>query len=299
MSILVSLLILCFLSAAQAGGRKPDVAAGKILASAIEAQGALPAAGILSLHVKFKGQVHEHGQPEQSITREYWLRTSDRSFRILTYPNIDPSSHRSERGVLGTKKPVYWEASRGRRLRLVASNIEHIKNVRTIRKDRREFERILRIVLLARIQKGHGDLRRADPPIATIADDQPNSVRAIFKDRSARYHVLDLRRDGEDPLRLYLDEKSLQIKRVLQFVRGDPKKLANAYYLGAYKEQGGLVLPRYISVHTAIPTEKTRVSSTRLSGTLSVEINLGLTDADFGIPREPAKKATADDSKKN
>ncbi len=288
MNILVTLLVLAILSVAHAGEKKPDAAAHKILAAAVEAQGKLPAAGIQSLHVTFVGQVNEKGQASQSITREYWLRVSDRSFRILTYPNAK-KSQRSERGVLAAKKPVYWEASRGRRLRMVGSNVEHIKVVRTIRQDRRDFERILRIVLLTRMQKGHGDLRRANPPIVTIPNDEPNSSRHIFADRSARYFSLNLLREGEDPLRIFLDENSLQIKRVLQFVRDDPGTLANAYYLGAYKEQGGLVLPQYISVHTAIPTSKTKEQTTRLSGRLKIVVNPGLTDAEFAIaPRTSA-----------
>jgi hypothetical protein len=288
MCLLITLVFLAVISTAQAGEKKPDAAAHKILASAVEAQGTLPAAGIQSLHVTFVGQVNEKGQATHSVTREYWLRVSDRSFRILTYANTKKSK-RSERGVLATKKPVYWEASRGRRIRLFGSNVEHIKVVRTIREDRRDFERILRIVLLARMQKGRGDLRRAKPPIVTIPTDEPNSLSAIFPDREAKYFSLNLIREGEDPLQLFLDNKSLQIKRVLQFARGEPKKLVNAYYLGAYKNQGGLILPRYISVHTAIPTStKLRDSTTRLSGKLKVEVNPGLTDEIFAIaPRTP------------
>ncbi|MEM8885384.1 MAG: hypothetical protein AAGD14_15060 [Planctomycetota bacterium] len=279
-----AILLLCVLSGAQEAKpekdkARKDPAAAALLNQAVAAQGKLKPAEIEDLYVQFIGQVREKNQPSHSITREYWFRAKDKSFRVRTYGNVNQRDSQAESGVFGGRPAVYWEWARERRMPLSISNREHVKNIKSIQKERSDFERILRIVLLARIDTEQTTLKLDQPEKITI--DSPNSAGAIFPDRDSAYRVLLLQRRGADPLRLYLHPKDLTVRKVVQLDRHNPTRARFYYYLGAYAKSGELNLPRYISVHNALPTKETREKSTQLSGRLTVKVNRGLEDDIF------------------
>jgi len=294
--LLTTLLVLPRVHAGEPA-REPE--AVDLLRRAVAAQGKLPDGGLQDLQITFEGQIREPEQGEHSITRKYWFRAKDRSFRIQTYANAAQGETRSERGVLGSPKPVYWEwlHKSQERAELRPTNREHLENIRAIQRDRDDFERIVRMVVLARAEGELTKIRRGNPLRVDCAEDQPNSRRYVFPDadRDAAYLVLDLERAGSDPLRLFLNEKDLKVRKVVQFDQARPDEIRFVYYLGGYKKENGLLVPHFVSVHTEVPTEATRAETTRLSGRLSLSLNPGLDDAVFS-PSTPAKRGATSDA---
>jgi len=278
MRLAVPIVLLCVLPPVQA---ERDEEAVALLQRAVAAQGELPGGGLQDVHITFQGHVNEPEQGKHSITRKYWYRSRDRSFRIQTYASIDAKSTRSERGVLGAPRPKYWEWSRESRMSLKPTNREHKKNIEAIDRDRADFERIVRMVVLSRADDELATIRFGEPRRAPCNGDAPNSPRYIFPDPDAEFLALDLQRAGSDPLRLFLHEDRMTVAKVVQFDRKEPSAVRFVYYLGAYRKQGGLNVPRYVSVHTAVPTEETREKTTRLAGRIDVQLNAGLGDEVF------------------
>jgi hypothetical protein len=268
------------------GAKKaPTPSAAELLERAIKAQGKLSRDSINDLHVKFVGQIREKGQATQSATREYWFRAKDRSFRIRTVAGAQPNKPHSERGVLGSPKIRYWEWAHKRRTELYRTNREHRKNILAIRRDRDDFERIVKTVLLARLRDPQTQIAFAAQRLVKLEADKPNSARHIFPDRSVRYHVLDIRRPDADPLRLFIHEGDFTVRKVVQFDRTAPQEVKSISYFGYFRKAanaGGMLLPQAFSVYSAVPDGKKQNKETvRVAGQLTVEVNRGLDDPVF------------------
>jgi len=268
---------------------QPSVAqaeARKIFDRAIAAQGRLPRGAILDVYVKFEGDVKQKGQNPQSAVREYWLRPKDRSFRIKTTAGADPSKPYSERGVLGSPKELFWESVKNKRVTLIRSNREHRKNMKAIQRDREEFERIVRMVVLTRLNDSKTKVSFANPRKVRLEKDQPNSANAILgKDRKKEYHVLDIQRPGADLLRLFVRAEDFTVRKVVQFDRSAPGKIKSVSYFGFYRRNAnaaGLLLPQAFSVYSAVPDgKKNNEATVQVSGRLQVAINGDLPDSVF------------------
>ncbi|MHC4136416.1 MAG: hypothetical protein ACYS0K_15710 [Planctomycetota bacterium] len=195
---------LLFLLAAAAGLASAEGPGAKeIFDKAVATQGAIPAGEIHDITLHFKGQITE-GKRVNTIERIYRYRARDRSFYVLTASRAS-AKVRSERGVLG--ESGYWErSSRGKIVRLRPGNREDKASVKTIRKNRDEFEGMLRMVLLARIADGNSKLKLATKAPVHLEQDMPYAAAdTLGKDRKEhRYHVLDLERKGQPNLRLFI-----------------------------------------------------------------------------------------------
>lgn len=260
--------------------------AKEVFQRAVAAQGRIEPDEIRDLYVKFEGQVKDKGEKTQSAVREYWLRPTDRSFRIRTTAGADPAKPFSERGVLGNDKERYWERIKKSPAELRRTNREHRKNILAIRRDRNDFQRIVRMVLLTRMNDGQSSVRFAKQKRVRLEKDQPNSARHILgKDRKAEYYVLDVARKGADPLRFFIRTDDFTVRKVVQFDREAPGKLKSVSYFGAFVKNSqaeGLVLPQAFSVYSAVPDGKNRNDATvRVSGRLKVKINGDLGDDAF------------------
>jgi len=254
--------------------------ADALIDRAIEAQGGWTRDRIADLYLTFEGQIAEEGRTN-SIAREYWYRARDRAFRQRTSP-LAAVSRKTEHGVLGRR---YWDRTEGRLQELSRGNRDHEEMIKAIRDDRDDFERILSMLLLSRLRDGKTEavLEPGDP--VSLEGERPPEVRAILGDASTRrYHVVDIRRPEEPPLRAFLDTEGLTVTKVEQYRTDAPGELAFVYYFGAYKRAAatGLLLPQYFSVHTAVPVdEKTCDATLRAKGMLSFDFNSDLPDAVF------------------
>jgi hypothetical protein len=294
--VLLALLIVPSRVQAQAPQREEEAVA--LLKRAVAAQGKLPNGGLRDLQILFEGQINEKKEGSHSIHRNYWFRQKDRSFRIETFSPLEPKDSKSERGVLGNVNARYWELIRRKRpgskrpelkrQELSRTNKTHLENIRTIQRDRDDFERIVRMVVLSRVDSKLARLRRGAPQRVALTGDHPNSASFVFpsKLKGSQYLVLDLQRSAGDPLRLFINEKDLTVRKVVQFDRAAPNKIKFVYYLGAYRKMQGMLLPTYVSVHSEVPTKKTREKTTKLAGRLTLTLNAGLDDSVFSPPNK-------------
>lgn len=279
--IAIASLLLATAAGAEAPGAK------EVLEKAVAAQGAIPAGEIRDITLRFDGQIAE-GKRVNTITRVYRYRARDRSFYVLTASRA-AAKKRSERGVLGENG--YWErSSRGKVVRLRTGNREDLASIKTIRRNRDEFERMLRMVLLARIRDGESKLELATRAPVRLEHDMPYAAApTLGKDRQAhRYYVLDLERKNQPKLRLFVQLGTYTVRKVVQFDREDPTKREWFYYFGPYREDKatGLNLPVYFSVYDGLPVdEQSMKEHNRVRGEPKVEINTGLEDEAF----RPAK----------
>jgi hypothetical protein len=266
--------------------------AREVFDKAVASQGAIPKGKIFDITLRFKGQVTE-GKRVNTIERIYRYRASDRSFYVLTASKAS-AKVRSERGVLG--ESGYWErSSRGKIVRLRAGNRDDRESVKTIRKNRDDFEGMLRMVLLARIADGESKLRLATRAPVRLEQDMPFAAAdTLGKDRKAhRYYVLDLEREGQPKLRLFVQLGTFTVRKVVQFDLEDPSKRKWFYYFGPFGEDpaSGLKLPAYFSVYDGLPVDqKSRKERNRVRGEPKVAINTGLEDEDF----RPQQKKSAE-----
>ena len=258
-----------------------DDRAQAIFKKAVRAQGNVARNQIIDIRVIFDGQIEDQGT--QHVKRSYWYRTKDRSFRVLTKAPIARKAG-SERGVLG--EAGYWKRTAGGIVDLSKGNRDHRKSIRTIDKDRREFERMLRMLLLSRLDDGKSRFRLVAEEPERIEKDAPyNAGQILGKDRRTHtYHVVDVAREKELTLRLYVDTADAKVRKVVQYDPGRPEDPRRYYYFGAFKKHDrlGLTLPRLLSAHVGRPVDrKTKGKTGRAHGRLEVHVNGGLKKANL------------------
>jgi len=288
---------LLFLAAVAAGLTGPASAEGpgakEVFDKAVAAQGAIPKGKIEDITLTFRGQITE-GKRVNSIRRIYRYRASDRSFFVFTGSEAS-AKVRSERGVLG--ESGYWEkSSRGKIIRLRPGNREDKASVKTIRKNRDEFEAMLRMVLLARIADGKSTLKLVTRAPVYLEQDMPYAAaETLGKDRKAhQYYVLDLHRENQPKLRLFIQLGTFTVRKVVQFDTEDPSRRKWYYYFGPFRKDPatGLKLPEYFSVYDGLPVDrKSMQERNRVRGEPTVKINTGLEDEAFR-PAETEKLGT-------
>ncbi len=258
--------------------------AREVYRKAVAAQGDVRFEQIADVHLLFRGAIVEEGT--HTILREYWYRAKDRSFRIATQSTAD-SRRRTERGVGGSDR--FWDRAGGAgSTTLSPLNRDHRAIIRTITRDRDDFEAMLRMVILSRIDDGKTtfDLE-AEAPV-TLERDLPFEAPSILGRGDERatlsYEVLRVLREGEAPLRLFVRTSDHSVRKAVVEDPDDPAGAAWHYYFGPFtRNAGGLVVPRYLSVHKGAPLDtKSKEQTSKARGELlAVDINPGLSDADL------------------
>jgi len=280
-------LLLLAMAAGPAAAEAPG--AKEVFDKAVASQGAIPAGKIHDVELRFDGQITE-GKRVNTIVRKYRYRARDRSFYVFTAPKA-AAKKSSERGVLG--ESGYWErSSRGKIVRLRTGNRDDRASINTIRKNRDDFEGMLRMVLLARIADGKSKLTLATRAPVRLLQDMPYAAAdTLGKDRKAhRYYVLDLQREGQPKLRLFIQLGTFTVRKVVQFDVEDPSKRKWFYYFGPFREDPAtrLKLPAYFSVYDGLPVDRQSMKErNRVRGEPTVTINTGLGDEAF----RPAQKS--------
>ncbi len=260
--------------------------ARKLLHNAIRSQGALPAQEVTDVRLTFRGQASTPDQGTHVVARTYWWR-QDHAFRVQTTAGADGSG--SERGVIGRH---YWERGKNGIRRLRVRNREDRGSVRTIRKERKDFERMLRLMLPSRLDAESTAVKFAAPAPVRIERDTPFELKWIFPDRKQTYHALEVHPQGEPRFVLFVDTKTNRIKKAVQYRRDAPKRIEFVYYFGAYKKdkRSGLVLPRIFSVHNAVPTDKkSRNKTGMVYGRVTLFLNEALPDKALRPPNTDTK----------
>jgi hypothetical protein len=275
---------LLFLLAAAAGLASAEGPSAKqVFDKALAVQGKIPTGEIHDITLTFKGQIAE-GKRVNTIQRVYKYRARDRSFYVSTASKAS-AKLRSERGVLGERG--YWErSSRGKIIRLRPGNREDKASIETIRKNRKDFEGMLRMVLLARVADGESKLKLATRAPVLLEQDMPYAADlTLGKNRKEhRYFVLDLERKGQPRLRLFIHVDSFTVRKVVQFDTEDPGRRTWFYYFGPFKQDPGtgLNLPLYFSVYDGLPVDRESMKSrNRIRGEPEVKLNTGLEDEAF------------------
>ncbi|MHC4957963.1 MAG: hypothetical protein ACYTGN_06265 [Planctomycetota bacterium] len=258
--------------------------AKSILAQAVAAQGGVKRGDVADIHLSFRGQLVQKGR-DNGAQRDYYYRAKDRAFRILTVANAT-STERSERGVLGAG---YWERSGKTIVALSRGNIDHREIIQAILEDRRQFERILKMVLLTRLDAA--DVKLLGKP-QSIEVDSPDSATSILGDAEARkqrrYHLLEVNRKNQARLVLFVRTDDFSVRKAVQYSTEDPKRAEYWYYFGPYRKRtDGMTLPLYFNIHKALPVDaKTRKASRYVRGTITLKLNPGLADSVF-LPTGP------------
>jgi len=257
--------------------------AADLLHRAVQAQGTLTG-DLRDVTLSFQGEVAQQGSVN-TIRRTYWYRAGDRSFRVRT-ANASTDAATTDRGVYGRK--TYWErASSGAIRELHAGNRDDADALDQIAKERRDFERILRMVLLSRLDDGSWLVERAAAGTVRLAEDMPYNAKGTLADREKEtYHVLDLTREGEPRLRLFIRTADFSVRKAVQFRLGDGDEEEWTYYFGPFwrDPEAGLSLPRFFSVYKGTPTEdpgRSREDLLVVKGEPTVRVNTGLTDDDL------------------
>ncbi len=255
-----------------------------VFKGAVAAQGEMPRE-IRDVTLSFDGEISEDGEVHTAL-RTYWYRAADRSFRIRTGSGATDRVT-SERGVFGATK--FWErTSSGETLELSRGNRDDVAQIRAIDRERAEFERMLRMILLARLDEDGWQVAFAEPAPVRIEKDQPHQAKGTLgSDREATYHVLDLKREGEPDLRLYVQTKDASVRKAIEYDLKDPGKVRFVYYFANYWTDPGLKLlvPRFLSVYRGTPLDVTeRDSLLAAKGEPTVRLNTDLKDADLKAP---------------
>jgi hypothetical protein len=267
--------LLLLLPAANGSDEAP--AARDIFRKAVEAQGSLPDE-VRDVTLTFKGEVSEKGEVH-AITRTYRFRTKDRSFRVHT--GAEAADRSTDRGVFG--EGGYWmRSSKGAILALSRGNRDDAETIRQIEGERKDFERMLRMVLLARLDESWTvTLGAAEPQ--RLDGDHPHEINHTLGDRdNVTYHVLDARRDGDARLRLFVSTKDFTVRKAIEYEADAPERVRWVYYFAAYAKDKelGLVLPRYFSVYRDTPADKeARDRLNAAKGEPVVSLNTGLPDS--------------------
>jgi hypothetical protein len=270
--LLPLLALLPLLRPASAAGE--TLTAREVLGKAVERQGKLAPGDVHDVTLTFEGEIQEKGETH-TIVRTYWFRMKDRSFRVLTgSAAVDKST---DRGVLGAEG--YWERTpKGRLLSLSRGNRDDRDVIRQIDDERAEFERMLRMVLLARLEDGWTLALGADAPVSLEAD-HPHEARRTLPPEP--YYVLDATRDGEARLRLFVSTKDFTVRKAIEYAVDDPSRIQRVCYFayGKPAAPGDIYLPWYFSVYRDTPSDDASRDELRLVwGQPKVALNLGLTD---------------------
>ncbi|MGH7162158.1 MAG: hypothetical protein ACREID_01640 [Planctomycetota bacterium] len=273
--------LLCVLASVHAG-EEPTPA--EIFRRAVAAQGGLPADRIADVAVEFKGNIREKDAGRHAIVRRYWYRSADRSFRLRTESRADRDEW-SERGVFGDNG--FWELGDGGAVfRLSEANRDDRPSVAKIEKERDDFEDILRLVLLARMEEGGGKISAAEPGTVRIERDLPHEADAILGEARGEhaYHVLDVDREDLPRLRLFVRTDDATVRKAIAFRRDDAAAPEWFYYFGRFlrDERTGLQLPVVLSVHEREPLDPESLrAGERAWGTIQVRVNASLSDGLF------------------
>jgi len=274
------LLCLALAAAAPADERTDAGEAALWFRRAVRAQGEVELASVVDARLRFSGQVRDE-EGEHAVTREYWYRSKDRSFRLVTRSRT-LREELSERGVLGAEE--YWDrGSDGAVGDLSPGNSSDRTAIETIDREREEFEDVLRLVLLKRMDDGRSRFRPGAPGPVRLEKDLPFSPGMILgKDRTQSYLVVDVEREGMGRLRLFLHAGDFTVRKAVLFSRDEPTREVGTYYFGRFEPRGGLLLPRVVSFHDLEPLdEASRDKGAKAYGEIEVTLNAGLKDADL------------------
>jgi len=269
------LVLLPALVARADGGLTPQ----EVLLKAIQRQGPVKRGDIRDVYLKFRGQALID-KAEHAVTREIWYRSKDRSFRMLQAGSADKRRN-NEFGVLEEKG--YWERGRRGVIQLSSANRDHRKSIKRIEKERQSFERMLRMVLLSRLDDGKTQLSLARGKPVHLERDLPFSADSLLGKRDEHaYYVLRVERPEEPRMELFVETRDFTVRKAVQFHKGDSTSPEWFYYFGPFRKQANalnLTLPQYLSIHTSFPFDlESRKKSQQANGGITVELNTGLTD---------------------
>lgn len=274
-----STLPLVLLAAAAPAADGPT--AQEIFRKAVEAQGEVPKE-IKDVTLSFWGEIRQDEQVN-TVRRTYWYRSADRSFRVRTGSEA-MEKLTSDRGVVG--EATYWERGpRGETVELSRGNRDDMAQIRGIEKERKEFERMLRMVLLARFDQGGWQVALAEPKPVLLDKDHPHQPKGTLGNKEeTSYHVLDLKREGEPDLRLYVHTTDFSVRKAIEYDLSDAGRVRFVYYFANYWNDPDLKLlvPRFLSIYHATPlAEGDRDEMLAAKGQPTVRLNTDLKDADL------------------
>lgn len=235
-----------------------------VFRKAVARQGRIRQRDIKSVNLEFSGHV-VLDKTEQAVYREYWYTVADRTFRQVTQGKAQAKA-RSERGV---DAKGHWNRAGKSKVRLFRGNRDHRDLIEAIDSDRAEFERILKMVLLTRLEGARFSFATKTP--VKLLEDAPFSARSILgSDRAiAEYYVLKVERKNQPSLLLYVKTSDYTVRKAVQFPR-DPKDHPVYYYFAYAPDRK---LPIYFSAHKSLPTDaKTRKTSAIARGEITVHI---------------------------
>ena len=135
------------------------------------------------------------------------------------------------------------------------------------------------MVILSRLQKDEKTkLTLASRTPVILPRDTPHEALAILgaNRQAVTYWVLDVEREGDPRIRLYVRTDDGTVRKAVEFDRKDPKRIYNVYYFGPFNNRNArnMNLPQYFSMHYRVPTnEKERDKTTIAYGRLGVVIN--------------------------
>jgi hypothetical protein len=254
--------------------------AKEILRKAVEAQGVLRREQVHDVRIAFVGEISEDGRPN-TVLRTYWYRSSDRSFRVRTGSG-STDKLTTERGAFGADG--FWErGTDGSIVELRRGNRDDAESIGTIERDRGDFERMLRMVLLTHLDDWN--VAFGEPAPVKLERDHPHEPRRTLGDREKEtYHVLDATREGEPRLRLYVNTSDFTVRKAVEYDAEAPDGVRWVYYFAAYRKfpELNLLLPQYLSIYRDTPVdERSRDGLNTARGQPTVSVNMGLKDADL------------------
>jgi hypothetical protein len=267
------------LAAAARAGEAPT--ARDIFRRAVAAQGELRGDQVKDVRIDFKGEISEEGP--HTILRTYWYRAKDRSFRVRTASGVTDRLT-TDRGVLGASD--YWERVEGGSVvRLSPGNRDDAGSIGTIERERAEFERLLGMVLLARLDGDGWEIALGEPALVRLEHDEPFQLKDTLGDREkTAYHVLDATREGHPRLRLFVHTGDFTVRKAVEYDAEAPDRVRWVYYFTAYRKSptANLALPQYLSVFRDTPSDaRSRDELTKAKGLPTVHLNTGLGDRDL------------------